>query len=245
MCSKCLQYPATPSFVEVTALYIAWKALLVVHRMKRRRQRLNEYSVAHGSYTMRFQQEVTNGLKTWNGRTSSYHTQFTSSTPRSKPGVFWMQNRILVKWFPNHESAKKKHTSMISLPDHGSRMLPVLKIYCFECSVLVVEDVTVVCRIKRNRTRFYRGGALLNKLKTCTREDPTTTTKKKMINVLLTGKSSSRSAAFPTETFPRLETFLSNWLLRLRIFLGRGYKTKSKAKVRMLVIDNKTDEHSN
>jgi hypothetical protein len=63
---------------------------------------------------------------------------------------------------------------------------------------------------------------LENRLKTCTNEDPTTTKRKKKIRTLGTFDSSDRSAALPTGTAPRLVMFLSNLLLRLRIFRGRG-----------------------
>ena len=64
---------------------------------------------------------------------------------------------------------------------------------------------------------------LLNKFKTCTNDDPTTTIKKNIIKVLETGYSSTLSSTLPNETFPRLVTFLSNLLLRLRILRGNGY----------------------
>ena len=63
---------------------------------------------------------------------------------------------------------------------------------------------------------------LENMLKTCTSEDPTTTKRKKKMRALGTFDSSARSAALPTGTAPRLVIFLSNLLLRLRIFRGRG-----------------------
>ena len=63
---------------------------------------------------------------------------------------------------------------------------------------------------------------LENRLKTCTSEDPTTTKRKKKMRALGTFDSSVRSAALPTGTAPRLVIFLSNLLLRLRIFRGRG-----------------------
>ena len=59
-------------------------------------------------------------------------------------------------------------------------------------------------------------------LNICTTLDPTTTTRKKAISALLTGKSSFRSAAFPTGTFPRLVMFLENLSVRLRSDLGAG-----------------------
>jgi hypothetical protein len=65
-------------------------------------------------------------------------------------------------------------------------------------------------------------------LRTCTKLEPTTTTRKKAINTLETGNSSSCSAAFPTETFPRLLMFLSNLSFRLRILRGRGYQQNRK-----------------
>jgi hypothetical protein len=69
----------------------------------------------------------------------------------------------------------------------------------------------------------YDGGAdVLKRLKTCTKLEPTTTTRKKAINTLETGNSSSCSAALPIETFPRLLMFLSNLSFRLRILRGRG-----------------------
>ena len=65
-----------------------------------------------------------------------------------------------------------------------------------------------------------------NILKTCTKLDPTTITKKKTIRVgLIRGPlSSSRSATFPGWTLPRLVIFWSNFLLLLRILLGAGYR---------------------
>lgn len=75
--------------------------------------------------------------------------------------------------------------------------------------------------------------AFPNKLKTCTKDDPTTTTRKKKINVLGTGLSSSRSAALPVGTAPRLVMFLSNRLLRLRMFRGSGYGRGEERKRRM------------
>ena len=62
-----------------------------------------------------------------------------------------------------------------------------------------------------------------NKLKTWTRLDPKTTNIKNAMRVGLTrGPSSSRSATLPGSTFPRLVMFLSNFLFRLRMFLGSG-----------------------
>ena len=68
-----------------------------------------------------------------------------------------------------------------------------------------------------------------NILKTCTKLDPTTITKKKTIRVgLIRGPlSSSRSATFPGWTLPRLVIFWSNFLLLLRILLGAGYRVVS------------------
>lgn len=74
-----------------------------------------------------------------------------------------------------------------------------------------------------------------NKLKICTRLEPTTTKRKNAIRVLLTGDSSSCSAAFPTGTLPRFVIFLSNLVLRFRMLRGRvcrdtsGHSSISKA----------------
>jgi len=62
----------------------------------------------------------------------------------------------------------------------------------------------------------------MNMLKICTTLEPMTTTMKKAMSPLLTGKSSSRSAAFPIGTFPRLVMFLSNLALLLRRLRGGG-----------------------
>jgi hypothetical protein len=69
----------------------------------------------------------------------------------------------------------------------------------------------------------YDGGAeVLKRLRTCTKLEPRTTTRKNPINTLETGNSSSCSAALPIGTLPRLLMFLSNLEFRLRILRGRG-----------------------
>jgi len=61
----------------------------------------------------------------------------------------------------------------------------------------------------------------LNRFKIWTRLEPTTTKRKKATSVLLTGLSSSCSAALPTGTFPRLVIFLSNLVDRFLMFRGK------------------------
>lgn len=79
-------------------------------------------------------------------------------------------------------------------------------------------------RLSVRRSLYSSGGGDRPKrLKTCTNEEPTTTIRKKMINLLEIGVSSSRSAAFPAGTCPRFVIFLSNLLFRFRMFRGRGY----------------------
>lgn len=75
---------------------------------------------------------------------------------------------------------------------------------------------------KNYSSGLRRTGSFLNMLNICTREDPTMTKRRNAMSVLLTGNSSSCSAALPMGTFPRLVTFLSNLELRLRMFLGRA-----------------------
>jgi len=87
-----------------------------------------------------------------------------------------------------------------------------------------LRNIVIASKPSRGCMNGYEGGVdVLNKFKICTILEPTTTKRKKATRYLLTGESSSCSAAFPTGTFPLLLIFFSNLELRFLILRGRTW----------------------